>query len=128
MNMNKHDDRLYSKEHAWVRRQGNGYCGIGLSGYAIEAFAGLTYFSFLVKIGDAAKAGDDLADIESRKSADTLKCPIDGVVEDMGGMIEKDPSCLEGCDGETCILLIKEDGEKEDLMTREEYDEYVKTL
>lgn len=122
------DDRLYSREHAWVRRQGNGYCGIGLSGYAIEAFDGLVYFSFIVKTGDKVKVGDDLADIESRKSADTLKCPIDGIVEDIGGMIETDPSCLEGCDGETCILLIKEDGDTNGLMTREEYDEYVKTL
>ena len=122
------DDRLYSREHAWVRRQGSGYCGIGLSGYAIEAFDGLAYFSFIVKTGDKVKVGDDLADIESRKSADSLKCPVNGVVEDIGGMIEHDPSCLEGCDGETCILLIKEDGNTNGLMAREEYDEYVKTL
>ena len=126
--INVTDDRLYTKEHAWIRRQGDGRCDVGLSGYAIEAFAGLAYFSFLVKIGDKVKIGDDLADIESRKSADTLKCPVNGVVEDFGGMIEKDPSCLEDCDGATCILLIKEEGENKDLMTRKEYDEYVKTL
>lgn len=126
--INVTDDRLYTKEHAWIRRQGDGRCGVGLSGYAIEAFNGLAYFSFLVKVGDKVKKGDDLADIESRKTADTLKCPVDGVVHYIGGVIEHDPRCLEDCDGATCVLIINEEGENKDLMTRKEYDEYVKTL
>lgn len=122
--MDKHDDRLYSEEHAWVRRKDGGICEIGLSGHAIEAFLGISYFRFTTSVGEHVTVGDPLAEIESRKAADVLVCPIFGTVQAIGMEIEKNPSCIEDCDGDMVLLIIQEDGNRKNdaLMTRENYD------
>ena len=125
--METHDDRLYSEEHAWVRRKDGGICEVGLSGHAIESFLGIGYFRFTTHVGEHVSAGDPLAEIESRKAADVLVCPVFGTVQAIGMEAEKNPSLLEGCDGDVTILVIKEDDAqpRAAMMTREQYDKTV---
>jgi len=125
--MDKHDDRLYSGEHAWVRRKDGGICEVGLSGHAIEAFLGISYFRFTTSVGEHVTVGDPLAEIESRKAADVLACPVDGTVVSLGMEAEKNPSLLEDCDGDVTILVIREDEAqpRAAMMTREQYDKIV---
>ena len=125
--MDKHDDRLYSEEHAWVRRKDGGICEIGLSGHAIEAFLGISYFRFTTSVGEHVTVGDPLAEIESRKAADVFVSPISGTVQAIGMEIEKDPSSIEDCDGDMILLVIQEDesGMENNLMARDKYDKIV---
>ena len=122
--MDKHDDRLYSEEHAWVRRKDGGICEVGLSGHAIESFLGIGYFRFTTHVGEHVTVGNPVAEIESRKAADVLVCPINGTVKSLGMEIEKDPSCIEDCDGDMILLVIQEDGNRQNdaLMARDAYD------
>lgn len=122
--MDKHDDRLYSGEHAWVRRKDGDICEVGLSGHAIEAFLGISYFRFTTSVGEHVTVGDPLAEIESRKAADVLVCPVFGTVQAIGMEAEKNPSLLEGCDGDMILLVIQEDGNRQNdaLMARDAYD------
>ena len=122
--MDKHDDRLYSGEHAWVRRKDGDICEVGLSGHAIEAFLGISYFRFTTSVGEHVTVGDPLAEIESRKAADVFVSPISGTVQSIGFEIEKDPSCIEDCDGDVILLVIREDEAhpRAAMMTRENYD------
>lgn len=125
--MDKHDDRLYSEEHAWVRRKDGGICEIGLSGHAIEAFLGISYFRFTTSVGEHVTVGDPLAEIESRKAADVFVSPISGTVQAIGMEIEKDPSSIEDCDGDMILVVIQEnESEMENnLMARDKYDKIV---
>ena len=125
--MDKHDDRLYSEEHAWVRRKDGGICEVGLSGHAIEAFLGISYFRFSTNVSEHVAVGDPVAEIESRKAADVLVCPVSGTVQSIGFEIEKDPSCIEDCDGDMVLLVIREDEAqpRAAMMTREQYDKIV---
>lgn len=126
--METNDDRLYSEEHAWVRRKDGGIFEVGLSGHAIEAFLGISYFRFTTSVGEHVATGDPLAEIESRKAADVLICPIYGTVQSIGMEVEKNPSCIEDCDGDVTLLVIREDEAqpRAAMMTREQYDKIVK--
>ena len=125
--MDQHDDRLYSEEHAWVRRKDGGLCEVGLSGHAIEAFLGISYFRFSTNVNEHVAVGDPVAEIESRKAADVLVCPVSGTVQAIAMEIEKNPSSLEDCDGDVTILAIKEDDTQPRavMMAREQYDKMV---
>ena len=123
------DTRLYTKEHAWARPNGNGCYEIGLSGYAIKELDGIAYVAFETQENDMVKKGDIIASIESRKAVDALHSPVDGIIKVIASHVETDPTCLENCDGDITLAVIQPmDGKVEGLLTREEYDKYTESL
>ena len=123
------DTRLYTKEHAWARPNGNGCYEIGLSGYAIKELDGIAYVAFETQENDMVKKGDIIASIESRKAVDALHSPVGGIIKAIASHVETDPTCLENCDGDITLAVIQPmDNNLDGLMTREEYDKYTEGL
>lgn len=123
------DTRLYTKEHAWARPNGNGCYEIGLSGYAIKELDGIAYVAFETQENDMVKKGDIIASIESRKAVDALHSPVDGIIKAIASHVETDPTCVEGCDGDITLAVIQPvDSNLDGLMTREDYDKYTEGL
>lgn len=123
------DKRLYTKEHAWARDNGNGCYEVGLSGFAITELDGIAYVAFETQENDMVKKGDIIASIESRKAVDALHSPVGGIIKAIASHVETDPACLENCDGDITLAVIQPtDGKLEGLMSREDYDKYTEGL
>ena len=119
------DTRLYTKEHAWARDNGNGRYEVGLSGYAIKELDSIAYIAFEMQENDMVKKGDIIASVESRKAVDALHSPVCGIIKAIASHVETDPTCVEDCDGDITLAVIQPmDNNLEGLMTREEYDKY----
>ncbi|NQU18474.1 MAG: glycine cleavage system protein GcvH [Candidatus Saganbacteria bacterium] len=72
------EELKYSKEHEWVKLEGN-VATIGISSYAQEELGDVVFVE-LPKAGQEYKANDEIGVVESVKTVSTLYCPVSGKV------------------------------------------------
>ena len=68
----------YTKDHEWVRLDGD-IATVGISTYAAEQLGDVVYAE-LPAVGKSFKQGDDMAVVESAKTASDVYAPISGEV------------------------------------------------
>lgn len=68
----------YTKDHEWVRIEGD-VATVGISAYAAEQLGDVVYAE-LPEVGKSFKQGDDMAVVESAKTASDVYAPISGEV------------------------------------------------
>jgi len=83
---------LYSKDHEWVRVEGN-IAYIGITDYA-QASLGDIVFVELPAVGGAVRMGATFGVIESVKAASDLYCPVSGTVTHVNAALEDNPGLL----------------------------------
>lgn len=110
---------FYTKSHEWVEWISETEAYVGLSAYASESLGDIVYVSVEE---DDVTLGDSMGDIESVKAVSDLYSPFDGeIVEvneevlDNAGLINEDPE-------NTWICKIANITEKEELLSKEEYE------
>ena len=86
------DDLKYSKEHEWVRIEGDTGV-IGISDYAQGELGDVVYVE-LPEIGKELKSGDPFGTIEAVKAVSELFCPVSGEVIEVNGKLEGDPALI----------------------------------
>jgi len=87
------ENRRYSETHEWVRDDGDGMVTIGITDFAQERMTELVY----VELPDAdreVQAGDELAVVESVKSASDIYAPIGGLVTGANLALIVDPTLV----------------------------------
>ena len=119
----------YTDQHEWVRLDG-GEATVGITKYAAEQLGDVVF----VEVPEAGRnlgKGGEAAVVESVKAASEVYSPVSGEVTEANSAIADDPSKVnadpEG-DGWFFKLKIKDAGEASQLMTRTQYDEFVKGL
>ena len=122
-------DRYYTKEHEWVMIK-NGIAEVGITDYAQKQLGDIVYVD-LPEVGKEIDAGDTLANVESVKNVAPVYAPVTGKViqvnedlKDEPGLINDDPYGA----GWIAVLEMKDPSEIEDLMTAEDYAEYLKEI
>jgi glycine cleavage system H protein len=119
----------YTKEHEWVRVDG-GEATIGITKYAAEQLGDVVFVE-LPQAGRSVGAGGEAAVVESVKAASEVYAPVSGEVTQANPALGDDPAKVnadpEG-DGWFFKLKLADAGEVAKLMTREQYDEFVKGL
>jgi len=119
----------YTKEHEWVRVDG-GEATIGITKYAAEQLGDVVFVE-LPQAGRSVGAGGEAAVVESVKAASEVYAPVSGEVTASNPALGDDPAKVnadpEG-DGWFFKLKLADAGEVAKLMTREQYDEFVKGL
>jgi glycine cleavage system H protein len=119
----------YTKEHEWVRVDG-GEATIGITKYAAEQLGDVVFVE-LPEAGRSVGAGGEAAVVESVKAASEVYAPVSGEVTASNPALGDDPAKVnadpEG-DGWFFKLKLADAGEVAKLMTREQYDEFVKGL
>lgn len=83
----------YSKSHEWVRDDGDGVVTVGITDFAQEKMTELVYVE-LPEADREVTAGDELAVVESVKSASDIYAPVSGVVVDANTALEDDPTLV----------------------------------
>jgi glycine cleavage system H protein len=119
----------YTKEHEWVRVDG-GEATIGITKYAAEQLGDVVFVE-LPEAGRSVGAGGEAAVVESVKAASEVYAPVSGEVTASNPALGDDPAKVnadpEG-DGWFFKIKLADADEVAKLMTREQYDEFVKGL
>ncbi|MGB8965152.1 MAG: glycine cleavage system protein GcvH [Candidatus Cybelea sp.] len=120
------EDLLYSKEHEWVKLDGE-VATIGITDYAQNALGDIVYVE-LPKVGATIKQFDMVGVIESVKAVSDLFTPLSGEIVDINVALESDPAAVnrEPYGGGWLVKIRPSDpSEAKDLLGPAEYDKIV---
>lgn len=122
-------DLKYTKEHEWVKIEGN-HCTIGVTSYAIDQLGDVVYLE-LPKINSEFDAHDTFGTIESTKTVSDLYTPVKCKVLQINQSVVDNPETLTKNAYESGWLIKGELLTLElpkDLLNASEYQEYIKHL
>jgi glycine cleavage system H protein len=115
------DDRLYTREHEWARRDGDRFI-VGLTDYAQDQLGDVVFVG-LPEAGQEVQAGKPLGEVESTKSVSDVYSPVSGKVVDRNAEVEENPELINSDPYGTGWLVAIEapEGEEKGLLKAEEY-------
>jgi glycine cleavage system H protein len=119
----------YTKEHEWIRLDGD-VAVVGITEHA-QSQLGDVVFVELPEVGKSFAAGDEAAVVESVKAASEVYAPASGEVVDVNAALADTPATVnEDAEGKGWFLKLKlkDPAELEQLMSAEQYKDYVATL
>ena len=119
----------FTKEHEWVKVK-EGIGAIGISDHAAHELGDITFVE-LPKIGKTVKQFEVLAAIESVKAASDIFSPLSGKVVKINEALEDAPEIVnESAEdaGWMAWIEIADESQLKNLMTQEQYSDYLKTL
>ena len=119
----------YTKEHEWIRLDGD-VAVVGITEHA-QSQLGDVVFVELPEVGKSFAAGDEAAVVESVKAASEVYAPASGEVVAVNDALADTPATVnEDAEGKGWFLKLKlkDPAELEQLMSAEQYKDYVATL
>jgi len=120
-------DLRYSKEHEWVRVEGN-VATIGITKFAVDQLGDVTQVD-LPKEGETVKKDDVFGSVESVKAVSDVYAPISGKIVKVNGPLADSPEYLNDepyDEGWMVQIEVKDQAEVDALMTAAQYAEYLK--
>ena len=100
---------------------------VSFSDYAITKLGNIMFLN-LPEEGDEVQSGDAVGDVESIKTVTDIICPISGEVVEVNEEVADHPEMISLKPEEAWLFKVKAEEEPDDMMTEEEYLEYVKGL
>jgi glycine cleavage system H protein len=122
-------DKFYTKEHEWITIDGNTGT-IGITAYAANQLGDITYIE-LPKIGKTVNKGAGICTVESVKAASEIYSPISGKVTEVNKKLDNEPQIINSSpesDGWMVKMELSNPSEKESLLRKQQYDEFIKGL
>jgi glycine cleavage system H protein len=119
----------YTKDHEWVRIEGN-IATCGITAYAAEQLGDVVFVE-LPKIGRIVSQGDEIAVVESVKAASDVYAPVSGEIVDANeALVEAPEGVNEAAEttGWFTKLKLTDPGEVDAMMDRAAYDAYLAGL
>jgi len=120
----------FTKDHEWVRLEGD-IATVGITAYAAEQLGDVVYAE-LPDVGKSFKQGDDMAVVESAKTASDVYAPISGeIVEANAEIVGSNWQVINDAPqagGWFVKLKIADKSELDTLMDDAAYADYVKGL
>jgi glycine cleavage system H protein len=120
-------DLLYTKEHEWLRIDGQA-ATVGITAHAQKELGEVVYVE-LPSVGTKFDSGASFGSVESVKAVSELFLPVTGEVieinDELGAAPEKINEHPYGEGWMIRVRMLNKD-ETADLMSAEEYDEYTK--
>jgi glycine cleavage system H protein len=120
-------EMFFSKEHEWVKVSGN-VAVVGISEHAAHELGDVTYVE-LPKEGKSVKQFQGLASIESVKAASDIYAPVSGTVTKVNAELDARPEIVNESAEDAawiCELAIDDPAELKNLMTKAQYEAYLK--
>jgi glycine cleavage system H protein len=119
----------YTKDHEYIRIEGDTGT-VGISDYA-QGQLGDVVFVELPSVGKSLSKGSEAAVVESVKAASEVYAPVSGEVVEVNSDLEASPGTVnEDPAGRGWFLKIRltNQGELDELMTEEQYQEFLKSV
>jgi glycine cleavage system H protein len=123
------DHFLYTKEHEWIHIE-EGVGTMGITDYAQNALGDVTYVELPVEESEVEQF-EQFVSVESVKAASDIFAPLGGRVIEINRDLEDNPGLInKDCYGKGWIakIEIKDEDESSDLMSAEEYRNYLESL
>ncbi|WP_303636451.1 glycine cleavage system protein GcvH [Stenotrophomonas tuberculopleuritidis] len=100
-------DLKFLKSHEWARVEGNGRVTVGISDHAQGLLGDLVYVE-LPEVGAEAKAGEQIAVVESVKAASDVYSPISGTIVEVNSALSDKPETInEDAYGEGWMFVVE---------------------
>lgn len=120
----------FTRDHEWVREEGNGIVTVGITDYAQNQLGDLVFIE-LPDVGRVLAQGEEAVVIESVKAAGDIKTPVAGTVTEVNAALPDDPSLISqdplGA-GWIFKLRTSNPAELSGLMDQAAYEQYVASL
>ncbi|EJD6409340.1 glycine cleavage system protein GcvH [Providencia sp. CRE-3FA-0001] len=84
---------LYTREHEWLRDEGNGEYTVGITEHAQETLGDMVFVD-LPEVGSVVSAGDDCAVVESVKAASDIYAPLSGEIVAVNSDLNDSPELV----------------------------------
>jgi glycine cleavage system H protein len=120
------DDRKYSKEHEWVKADGD-TARIGITDYAQEQLGDVVYVD-LPEAGATVAQFEKMGEIESVKAVSDLFSPVSGdVLATNHGVVEKPELVNSDAHGDGWLIEVrlKDAAELGKLLSAADYDAFI---
>ena len=119
-------EKKFSKKHEWVSLEGD-IATVGITKHATEMLGDIV-FAEVPETGKVVEKEGQAAVVESTKAASDVYSPISGEITEGNKAIVDDPSSVNSDpEGASWFfkLKVKDKGELDSLMSKEEYDKFV---
>jgi len=120
---------LFTEEHEWVKVD-DGIAVIGISDYAQKELGDVVYVE-LPPLGETYSQGDACSNIESVKAVSDIYTPLSGEITEVNEALEDKPENLNhdpyGA-GWIFKMTVENDEELSELMSYDQYEDYLKGL
>ncbi|MED6339835.1 MAG: glycine cleavage system protein GcvH [SAR324 cluster bacterium] len=120
------EDNLYTREHEWVRIEGN-KAEVGITEHAQKSLGDIVYVE-LPEIGDEIDAGDEFGSIESVKAVNSLYMPMSGNIIAVNTELNDSPETInEECYEEGWLIRFELSNQEEssELLSSKDYKEFL---
>ena len=124
--MSTPEDNRYAKSHEYVHVEGD-VATIGITDYAQKELGDVVFVE-LPQVGSQLDAADELGSIESVKAVSELFSPVTGEVIEINEALADKPELVNTDpwgDGWMIRVRLSDLTEVDELMTAEEYEEYL---
>jgi glycine cleavage system H protein len=121
------DDLHYSKDHEWVRVEGN-VAVVGITDYAQDSLGDVVYVE-LPKTGDEFAANESFGSVESVKAVSEVFCPVSGEIVGMNDTLNDAPEKVNQDpygEGWMIRVAMSKPGEVDSMLTAAEYEDFTK--
>ncbi len=116
----------YTKEHEWVRVEGDTGT-IGITDYAQDQLGDIVFVE-LPAVGAAINAAQKLGEIESVKAVSELFAPVSGEVTEANDGLADSPEAVNDDpygDGWMVKMRLSDAGELDQLLSADEYEAFI---
>lgn len=116
------DDLKYTREHEWVRVNGENAV-VGVTDFA-QGELGDVVFIEIETLGETLSRGDTFGTIEAVKTVSDLYMPVDGEVTGVNEALEESPELVNSQpygNGWMIKIRISDDSQLDDLLSADEY-------
>lgn len=120
-------DLRYTKEHEWIRDNGDGTATVGITDFA-QSELGDIVFVEIEPEGFEFEQDEVFGTVEAVKTVSELFAPVSGEIVDINEQLEMEPELVNDDpygDGWMVKISVKEESQLDDLMSPDEYKEIV---
>lgn len=119
------EDLLYSEEHEWVRREGEGQVRIGITDYAQDALGDIVFVE-LPATGAQLTFNETFGEVESTKSVSDIFAPVSGTITQVNESLEDAPEIINQDpygEGWICVVQLEDESQLDVLLSPKAYAE-----
>jgi glycine cleavage system H protein len=114
------EDRRYTKEHEWARRDGKRVV-VGITDYAQEQLGDVVFVG-LPEPGSEVESGTPMGEVESTKSVSDVYSPVTGKVLEKNDAVEDSPEVVNSDPyGDGWLVTIETDSDLDELLDAAAY-------
>lgn len=121
------NDLKYTREHEWVRDNGDGSVTVGVTDFA-QGELGDIVFVELEEPGLALEKDDEFGTVEAVKTVSELFAPVTGKITEINEQLEDEPELVNDDpygDGWMAKFSMEDESELDDLMSAEDYEDII---